>query len=161
MTNKKDIQQLIDRYLDGTTSCEEEALLRHYFQTLDVVPNEWRPIRAMMNYADSERAACTTTTSMPRNSDEQHARLNKETHGKTWAHVVQINRKWWAAAAIGMLLTGTTWTLWSQQAEDKCYAIIDGQHVTDDDIVEQEAERALQLVAISDEEALEALDTMN
>lgn len=162
MNNRKDIQQLVERYLDGTTSSEEERLLHRLLQSLDTMPDDWRPICAMLDYADSERAAGTAATSMPISGNEQQARPDNATRGKKTSHAIAPSRRWWAAAAAVALLASTaTWTLWQRADSRQCFAVIDGELVNDRHVVEQEAERALQLVAITDDEALEALDQMN
>ena len=43
----KEIQQLIDSYLEGTTSPEEERLLAHELLRHDI-PEEWKAIRLML-----------------------------------------------------------------------------------------------------------------
>ena len=56
--NDGHIGTLIERYFDGTTTASEERELARYFrQAGDNIPGEWVPIRAMMAYADEERAA--------------------------------------------------------------------------------------------------------
>ena len=56
--NDGHIGTLIERYFDGTTTASEERELARYFrQAGDNIPDEWVPIRAMMAYADEERAA--------------------------------------------------------------------------------------------------------
>lgn len=152
-------QQLIDRYLDGLTSRDEELQLYTLLHQMEAMPSEWRPIRAMMDYAQAERAACTKPTSMPLETNEHAACVCREGHAPRPLSIAR--KRWWAAAAIAIALAATTWTLWPKAADAQCFAIIDGQHVTDQHIVEQEAEEALQLVAITDDEALDALDAIN
>ena len=44
-----DIRKLIDRYMSGETSNEEEAKLRSWFRLAgDNIPEEWRPLRALL-----------------------------------------------------------------------------------------------------------------
>ena len=45
------IEALLDKFMDGQTSVEEEALLAEYFRSGDV-PAEWEDYRAMFDYFD-------------------------------------------------------------------------------------------------------------
>ena len=44
---------LLDRYMDGLTTLEEEAALRRYFSTHDDIPDEWQDYKVMFTYLDS------------------------------------------------------------------------------------------------------------
>lgn len=52
MTIPNDIQQLLDRYLDGLTSLEEEDRLADYLRSHDV-PEAWQPYKEMFAYFDA------------------------------------------------------------------------------------------------------------
>lgn len=51
MTNNKDIQRLIDLFMAGQTSLDEEQQLSDYFRTHDV-PQEWKAYKEMFGYFD-------------------------------------------------------------------------------------------------------------
>ena len=79
------IEALLDKFMDGQTTVEEEALLADYFRSGDV-PAEWEDYRAMFDYFDR---GMTPPVATPR---PRHA----------W---------WWtagAAAAIAALIVGVT-----------------------------------------------------
>ena len=79
------IEALLDKFMDGQTTVEEEALLADYFRSADV-PAEWEDYRAMFDYFDR---GMTPPVATPR---PRHA----------W---------WWtagAAAAIAALIVGVT-----------------------------------------------------
>ena len=79
------IEALLDKFMDGQTTVEEEALLADYFRSADV-PAEWEDYRAMFDYFDR---GMTPPVATPR---PRHA----------W---------WWtagAAAAITALIVGVT-----------------------------------------------------
>ena len=79
------IEALLDKFMDGQTTVEEEALLADYFRSGDV-PAEWEDYRAMFDYFDR---GMTPPVATPR---PRHA----------W---------WWtagAAAAITALIVGVT-----------------------------------------------------
>ncbi len=45
------IEALLNKFMDGQTTVEEEALLADYFRS-DDVPAEWEDYRAMFDYFD-------------------------------------------------------------------------------------------------------------
>ena len=47
------IEALLDKFMDGQTTVEEEALLADYFRSADV-PAEWEDYRAMFDYFDRD-----------------------------------------------------------------------------------------------------------
>lgn len=52
----KTIQDLLDKYMDGVTSNEEEATLRKYFEEHgNDIPEEWESYRALFSYIGFEQ----------------------------------------------------------------------------------------------------------
>lgn len=52
----KTIQDLLDKYMDGATSNEEEATLRKYFEGYgNDIPEEWESYRALFSYIGFEQ----------------------------------------------------------------------------------------------------------
>ena len=52
----KTIQDLLDKYMDGATSNEEEATLRKYFEEhANDIPEEWESYRALFSYIGFEQ----------------------------------------------------------------------------------------------------------
>lgn len=52
----KTIQNLLDKYMDGATSNEEEATLRKYFEEHgNDIPEEWESYRALYSYIGFEQ----------------------------------------------------------------------------------------------------------
>ena len=52
----KTIQDLLDKYMDGATSNEEEARLRKYFEEHgNEIPEEWESYRALFSYIRFEQ----------------------------------------------------------------------------------------------------------
>ena len=61
----KRIQNLLDKYMDGATSNEEEATLRKYFEEHgNDIPEEWESYRALFSYIGFEQIdlGCGTGT---------------------------------------------------------------------------------------------------
>lgn len=51
--NRQEIQQLLDMFLDGMTTVEQEQRLAEYFRSASDVPPEWEPFRRMFGWFDS------------------------------------------------------------------------------------------------------------
>lgn len=131
---KETIQKLIDRYDNGETTDREEARLRRYFGRYNpVVPKEWEAYRALFRFEARERGR--------RN---QHRRL------PIWAVGI-------AAAACGALILAITFGHSSKQDD---YAVINGHVITNQQVVQKEAEDALTMVQANDQETFGALGTM-
>ena len=73
---------LLDRYMDGLTSPEEEAALRRYFRTHDV-PDEWQDYKVMFDYLDSGMEDVMLTAQEPQSTPL----------------INQMGHRWWGIAA--------------------------------------------------------------
>jgi len=124
--NREELQRIIDRYLDGVSTDSEEARLREYFAQSDVVPEEWRPYKALFGW---EAGQCG------RYGFTANARKSRKAVLLVAASV---------AAAIALAV------VWPRSHAD--YAYIDGQRTTDDVTIREEAEAALALVTTQEED---------
>ena len=87
------IQDLLDKFMNGLTTLEEEAALGDYFRTHEV-PEEWEDYRQMFGYFDRGMEGELIT---PQAQEQPFMRL--------------MSRRWWgiaAAAAIAALIIGAT-----------------------------------------------------
>lgn len=75
---------LLDRYMDGLTTLEEEAALRGYFSTHDDIPDEWQDYKVMFDYLDSGME----DGNLPAIEEPRHTPL-----------IAQMGRRWWGIAA--------------------------------------------------------------
>ena len=75
---------LLDRYMDGLTSVEEEAALRRYFRDHDDIPDEWQDYKVMFDYLDSGME----DGNLPAIEEPRHTPL-----------IAQMGRRWWGIAA--------------------------------------------------------------
>jgi len=91
----KEIQKLIDRYLEGITTPEEERLLAHELLRHDI-PEEWKAIRLMLGELAMGEVEY---------DDIIESRQKKAT-------VITLHRRWIAAAASLLLIIGIGATLW-------------------------------------------------
>ena len=79
---------LLDRYMDGLTTVEEEAALRRYFSTHDDIPDEWQDYKVMFTYLDSGME----DGSLPAMEEPQPTPF-----------IAQIGRRWWGIAAAAVI----------------------------------------------------------
>ena len=157
--NINEARVLVDRYMDGETTAGEERALRHFFRTATNLPDEWQPLRALFAYVDHEVAQGDWATEQSTETEQPTgAELQTGAEPQKKPHLC-VSRWWWTGAVAASLLGALL--LWPKTDNARNFAVIDGERVTDQRIVEREAEQALQLVAISDEEAFSALDEMN
>ncbi len=80
---------LLDRYMDGLTSVEEEAALRRYFSTNDDIPDEWQDYKVMFTYLDSGME--DSDLSVPAQEPQRVSLIQ------------QMGRRWWGIAAAAVI----------------------------------------------------------
>ena len=154
----KTIQDLLDKYMDGATSNEEEATLRKYFEEHgNNIPEEWESYRALFSYIGFEQ----TNLSQILKGEEKEEDFEKKDIEKEKA-----SRSRWlkyfgasvaAAAIIAFMLVGIQKIA---QPQPECYAVIDGKVYTDQEFVHHEALDALEDVSADSEDPFSALDMM-
>lgn len=159
-----EIKALLDRYMDGATTCAEEQQLRQYFRThADALPDEWKPLRALFLFVDDEREALELGEESSDSALEAELPVPTEATEQHAAPVVSIRRRarrvWLAVASVAAVLLLVALPFIKGRGHS-AYAIIDGQRTNDQEVVMQEAEAALQEVAIDDEDAFGALGEM-
>lgn len=178
----KTIQDLLDKYMDGATSNEEEATLRKYFEEHgNDIPEEWESYRALFSYIGFEQMNLSQILkeeeekeiekediledeekNIPKKEGKkEEASPKKETFTKE-----EASRSRWlkyfgtsvaAAAIIAFLIVGIQKIA---QPQPECYAIIDGKVYTDQEFVHNEALDALEDVSADSEDPFSALDMM-
>ncbi len=124
--NRKEIDKLIDKYLEGATIPKEELQLAREVNRPDG-PVEWEAIRAMLGTLTLDEAAY----------DEEMARRRSRS---MWTQ-----RIGWAIAASIVVVAGVGLWFNSQQesSTDIAIAYVDGQIITDEDRVLAMAEDAV------------------
>ena len=178
----KTIQDLLDKYMDGATSNEEEATLRKYFEEHgNDIPEEWESYRALFCYIGFEQMNLSQILKEEEKKEiakediledeeknipkkerkEEETSPNKETFTKK-----EASRSRWlkyfgtsvaAAAIIAFLIVGIQKIA---QPQPECYAVIDGKVYTDQEFVHNEALDALEDVSADSEDPFSALDMM-
>lgn len=157
--HETDIRTLIDRYMSGNTTNEEETTLRTWFRLAgDDMPEEWRPLRALFCFVDEEREtretdddAAISPTLLP---PQRHAALLKALHRpRIWISSAVAA----AAVALVMLVPPTDNAVTHTQQN---YAVIDGKVYTSQKIINEQVDDALQTVSVEDDDPFSALDLM-
>ena len=59
------IEELLNKFMEGNTTIEEESLLSEYFSTTPHIPSEWADYKAMFGYLDW-RELCFPNPHLPR-----------------------------------------------------------------------------------------------
>lgn len=161
----KRIQNLLDKYMDGATSNEEEATLRKYFEEHgNDIPEEWESYRALFSYIGFEQMNLSQIL-----KEEEEKEIEKEDIEKKEEERIskkEASRSRWlkyfgtsvaAAAIIAFLIVGIQKIA---QPQPECYAVIDGKVYTDQEFVHNEALDALDDVSADSEDPFSALDMM-
>lgn len=99
---EKEIQKLIDRYLEGITTPEEERQLAHELLRVDI-PEEWQAIRLMLG----ELAM----------GEVEYDDIMESSQKKT--PVITMCRRWIAVAASLLLIIGIGATLWQNSNDNE------------------------------------------
>ena len=172
----KTIQNLLDKYMDGATSNEEEATLRKYFEEHgNDIPEEWESYRALFSYIGFEQMNLSQILKEEEEKeiakedileDEEKNIPKKKGKEEEIFTKKEVSRSRWlkyfgtsvaAAAIIAFLIVGIQKIA---QPQPECYAVIDGKVYTDQEFVHNEALDALEDVSADSEDPFSALDMM-
>ena len=167
----KRIENLLDKYMDGATSNEEEATLRKYFEKHgNDIPEEWESYRALFSYIGFEQMNLSQILKEEEKEEdfekkdiakeyiekkEEGEILKKEASRSRWLKYFGTSVA--AAAIIAFLIVGIQKIA---QPQPECYAVIDGKVYTDQEFVHNEALDALDDVSADSEDPFSALDMM-
>lgn len=138
MTKKKDIEILLEKYFEGTTSGQEEQILRTYF-TGSEVSEDLAVYQPIFSYLDAEIKNCSTAKPHPR--------------------YISLKRfAWSAVAAIFLLMLGfTAYYRFNNTTGDGSYVIINGEKFSDVRLAQQQAQKAFEDVSFSKDEITDNL----
>lgn len=185
----KTIQNLLDKYMDGATSNEEEATLRKYFEEHgNDIPEEWESYRALFSYIGFEQMNLSQILkeeekeedfekediledeekNIPKKEGkEENAFPKKEVFPKKeTSPKKEASRSRWlkyfsiSAAAAAIIAFMLVGIQKLTQPQPECYAVIDGKVYTDQEFVHHEALDALEDVSADSEDPFSALDMM-
>ena len=139
--NRQETERLIDKYLEGATSPEEELLLAGEVNQPDA-PAEWKVIATMLGTLTLDEAEYDRTVKSEEWSEESEEKSMKREEKATRS----ISRwKGWSIAASIIVVAGIGLWFYSQQnsSTDIAIAYVDGQTITDEDRVLAMAEDAV------------------
>ena len=150
----KTIPDLLDKYMDGATSNEEEVTIRKYFEEHgNDIPEEWESYRALFCYIRFEQMDLSQI--LKEEKKEEWEFLNKKASRSRWLKYFGTSVA--AAAIIAFLIVGIQKIT---QPQPECYVVIDGKVYTDHEFVHHEALDALEDVSADSEDPFSALDMM-
>ena len=137
--HETDIRLLVDRYMSGDTTNEEEATLRTWFRLAgDDIPEEWRPLRALFGFVDEQ---CSTT-------------LQRAMHRpRIW-----ISSAVAAVAIVIVMFVTQMYNVFITTPQN--YAVIDGKLYTNQEVINEQVDDALQTVSAENDDPFSALDLM-
>lgn len=138
--HETDIRMLIDRYMSGDTTNEEEATLRTWFRLAgDGIPEEWRPLRALFGFVDEQRRTTTLQRAMHR--------------PRIWISS--------AVAAVAIVIVMFVTQMYNvSTTTPQNYAVIDGKLYTNQEVIDEQVDEALQTVSAENDDPFSALDLM-
>ena len=136
MMKEKEIQQLIERFLEGATTNAEEQMLYDYFNSNNVA-DSLRPYREMFQWY---------AAGMPK----QKAKPSKRPYAK-----------WLAIAASMLLLVGIGFGYRYYQEQQELYAIYEGSYIIRDGIKNTDIRQILPELQATEQEVANALKQQN
>ncbi|WP_314664565.1 hypothetical protein [Prevotella aurantiaca] len=141
-----DINKLVQKYFDGETTANEEQQLRCFFaQDPLLVPNELKPLCALFRWENQERGKDDTILSEPvpeTTTTQQRKRLPN----------------WFVAAVSAAAAVVITMLVMQQKgSQTSDYAFVNGERITNKEVVQREAEAALNMVSTNGDEDFNAL----
>lgn len=137
----KDIEELLNNYFEGETTCEEERELCHFF-TQGIVPEHLQIYRPMFAFIDAENTL-------------YHQSTVKTRKKKSIRRVISYSLGGIAAGLL--LLLGISGVCHYLPMTPDNYVIIDGKRYTDTELVHEQALSAFQDVRLSEEEVFATL----
>ncbi len=119
------IEQLIEKYFEGSTTLEEEKQLRQFFQQSDV-PNHLSRYLPLFGLLEKERSA-----GLSRDFDERLYQKIKPTQKKT--RLRMLSYRWMVAAAASLILAVSIWWLYPQLESRSSASAVNWEQYEPDD----------------------------
>lgn len=128
----EDITKLIDKYFEGETSTQEENALRDYFSGKEIVP-EHQAIAPLFTYLKEESIAMSVLNEIRAEEEiSEKKRKSKTIRIQRWTMISAA-----ASLLIGVFLLFSHYQ--SQQTWAKNYVWVDGEKITDMEVVKSYA----------------------
>lgn len=148
------IEELLEKYFDGQTTCEEERALRRFFAS-DQVPEHLEVYRPLFACIDQEVEAFQQTQKEETTPPKQPEATSKPTR------LYRLYYLTTGIAAALLLCIGIAALLPHATPARTGYAIIDGRYCDDPQLVQAKALEALQNVGFTEEELKETITLPN
>jgi hypothetical protein len=129
----KEIDRLVNKYLEGETSLKEEIMIRQFLLETDPLPENYERLKTLFVFFDSEaqnRSSLKMEELIPASR-------------KQW----KLGRVFYFAAAASIVVIFGIWALSNRSDEKKVYAYINGKPIENREIAYKEAQKALLLVS--------------
>lgn len=157
--HETDIRTIIDRYMSGETTNEEEATLRTWFRLAgDDMPEEWRPLKALFSFVDEERETAEADAA------ETVAPADASLHSRNTLLIVLCRPRIWISSAVAAAAVAIVMLLPPMDKafapEPQNYAVIDGKVYTSQKVINEQVDEAFQTVTVDNEDPFSALDLM-
>lgn len=157
--HETDIRTIIDRYMSGETTNEEEATLRTWFRLAgDDMPEEWRPLKALFSFVDEERETAEADTA------ETVAPADASLHSRKTLLIALRRPRIWISSAVAAAVVAIVMLVPPMNKafapEPQNYAVIDGKVYTSQKVINEQVDDALQTVSVEDDDPFSALDLM-
>ena len=134
---KEYIGKLLDKYMDGTSTLDEEAILSEYFRGKDI-PQEWEDYRQLFQEIEEMRPQPQTIKS----------RMGR-------------HYKWIAIAASLLILVGIGFGVRQYQDQQEQYAIYEGSYIIRDGKKITDIKQILPELKATEQEVSEILKQQN
>jgi hypothetical protein len=139
--NDSTIKQLLEKYFDGTTTIEEENVLKSYFTSANVAPH-LESYRSLFVYF----------------KQEQNVQFDQDIH---WTSVQSKRYNWLIAASIAILIgVGTLFALMTDQSTTELAQTDLGTYTTPEEAYEA-TQNAITLVAGHLNTGIESMEYLN
>ncbi|WP_308234174.1 hypothetical protein [uncultured Prevotella sp.] len=157
--HETDIRTIIDRYMSGETTNEEEATLRTWFRLAgDDMPEEWRPLKALFSFVDEERETAEADTA------ETVAPADASLHSRKTLLIALRRPRIWISSAVAAAVVAIVMLVPPMNKafapEPQNYAVIDGKVYTSQKVINEQVDEAFQTVTVDNEDPFSALDLM-
>lgn len=159
------VGRLLKKYMDGLTTNAEEKTLRDYFSDSSaIVPEEWKPYRALFSFVGEQRkeffgGSMEEADGGAMEENDGNGSVEEKVSGEDKRRKRHVRGLVWtlSAAATLLLLVGV---FFGRQRQPDCYMIVDGKMYTDRKEVKAEAVEALDMVGENSEDPFAAMDMM-
>ena len=153
-TDKINIKQLLDKYLEGQTSLQEEQRLRNYFRQ-DNIDESLLEFKPMFDFFNEERESAMI---------DEYETIIPEQNNRPKTIKIRFGRISIGIAASVMLLLGAKFIFFNQEKEILSQSIVyvDGQKFTDINTIQLQTLNAIEAIYESEDDIISSqIDILN